>query len=482
MNARELSTRLVALLRTEHAALGDFLLALAEFDRRKAWRELGHASLFAYLRRELGLSAGAAQYRKTAAELIQRFPEVEAALREGRLCLSTVVEVAKVLTAENRAEVLPRFFGLSRREAEALAVAIRPVEDPARRDVVTAVVPPRAALALSAALPDLLGRSPADAERRTPSILAASTRDGLVGEARGRGTMGGVPVAPLRPAEPAATATPITRPIAAAPSAPAREEVTKPLDAERARLHVTVSRRFLEKLEAAKDALSHARPGASAEEILEAGLDLLLRERARRNGLVANPRETPRPSRTDAVPAHVRRAVFGRAGGRCEWRLDSGEVCGCTTRVELDHVVPRARGGPSTIENLRVLCRPHNLLAARRAFGDAVMIGTRGIRRARRRSGHERLDDTHVVPSAFRTEKWRALPCGGPGWTIGAFVAPLLYPEGPAFSAPGHRCRDGSTGWEPAPKVPRHHGAPGARRKDSARTRASPGGACAGAP
>jgi hypothetical protein len=50
-----------------------------------------------------------------------------------------------------------------------------------------------------------------------------------------------VPDAPFRPAETAATATPITRPIAA-PSAPAREEVTKPLDAERARLHVTVSR------------------------------------------------------------------------------------------------------------------------------------------------------------------------------------------------------------------------------------------------
>jgi hypothetical protein len=72
----------------------------------KLWRELGHASLFSYLRRELGLSAGAAQYRKTAAELIQQYSEVEVALREGRLCLSTVIEVAKVLTPENRHEVV----------------------------------------------------------------------------------------------------------------------------------------------------------------------------------------------------------------------------------------------------------------------------------------------------------------------------------------------------------------------------------------
>jgi hypothetical protein len=114
-SARELTNRLADLLRDEHGAMADFILALSDFDARQLWRELGHTSLFYFLRRELRLSAGAAQYRKTAAELVRTFPEVEAALREGRLCLSTVVEVAKVLTPENRAEVLPRFFGLSRR-------------------------------------------------------------------------------------------------------------------------------------------------------------------------------------------------------------------------------------------------------------------------------------------------------------------------------------------------------------------------------
>jgi hypothetical protein len=52
--------------------MAEFLVALADFDRRRLWRELGHASLFAFLHRELGLSAGAAFFRKTAAELIQR--------------------------------------------------------------------------------------------------------------------------------------------------------------------------------------------------------------------------------------------------------------------------------------------------------------------------------------------------------------------------------------------------------------------------
>ena len=50
---------LARLLRREHEAAADFLLALADFDRRRGWEPLGHASLFAFLHRELGLSKGA---------------------------------------------------------------------------------------------------------------------------------------------------------------------------------------------------------------------------------------------------------------------------------------------------------------------------------------------------------------------------------------------------------------------------------------
>ncbi len=341
MNARELTNQLAALLRREQTAMADFLLALADFDREKLWRDLGHTSLFYFLRRELGLSAGAAQYRKAAAELIQRFPAVEVALRQGRLCLSTVVEIAKVLTPENQQEVLPRFFGLSRREAEVVAVSIRPVEAAPERDVVTAVRPAAAAMLPVACR----GDGPASPE---PASL------------------------PLRPAETTAIAA-SSPPAGPEPAAAVHRDTAEPLDAERSRLHVTVSRRFLEKLEAAKEALSHARPGASAEEILEAGLDLVLARQGKRKGLVAKPRKAVRPSKADAVPAHVKRAVWSRAGGRCEWRLESGERCGSTIRLEFDHIVPLAQGGPSAIENVRLVCRPHNDMAARLAFGDDWM-------------------------------------------------------------------------------------------------------------
>ena len=113
--ARELTDQMASMLRNERGALADFLLAFSDFHENKRWRELGYGSAFPYLRGELKLSAGAAYNRLAAAELIQRFPEVEAAVRSGQLCFSTVHEVAKVLTPENKDEVLPRFFGLSRR-------------------------------------------------------------------------------------------------------------------------------------------------------------------------------------------------------------------------------------------------------------------------------------------------------------------------------------------------------------------------------
>ncbi len=157
-----------------------------------------------------------------------------------------------------------------------------------------------------------------------------------------------------------------------------------PLTAELNRLHVTVSRRFLEKLDAARDALSHSHPNAGIEEILEVGLDLLLDRHEKRKGLVKNPRAVPPPSSDpDHVPAHIRRAVWERDGGRCRHPLASGGVCGSTVRVEVHHHTSRHRGGPPTVENLTTLCRFHHDRETRREFGDDLVDGI--VRRTRGR-------------------------------------------------------------------------------------------------
>src|SRR3989442_2378832 len=136
-NARILAGRLADLLRVEHGAMADFLVALADFDRRRAWVELGYSSLFYFLHRELGLSKGAAHYRKTAAKLVQRFPAMVEPLRDGRLCITSIVHLAKVLSPENRHEMLPKFFHCSKREAMAVASSLQPRNAASNRDVGT---------------------------------------------------------------------------------------------------------------------------------------------------------------------------------------------------------------------------------------------------------------------------------------------------------------------------------------------------------
>jgi 5-methylcytosine-specific restriction endonuclease McrA len=148
----------------------------------------------------------------------------------------------------------------------------------------------------------------------------------------------------------------------------------EPLTSDLVRVHLTADKRFEEKCRKAKDLLSHSRPGAGLADVLEAALDALIERHEKRRGLVERPLATPRPSADPGrVPAHVRREVWKRDGGRCQWVLASGEICGSTHRVEVDHVEPRALGGPATVERCRLLCRPHNLLAAREILGDQLM-------------------------------------------------------------------------------------------------------------
>src|SRR5262249_43508431 len=142
---------------------------------------------------------------------------------------------------------------------------------------------------------------------------------------------------PVQPGEPRDSSVASASPLLQKP--PPRD-AAEPLTAELSRMHVTVSREFLEKLEAARAALSHTHPSGSIEQILEAGLDLILARHAKRNGLTDQPRK-PRPapakfSSEAYIPAAVRSEVWKRDKGRCQWPLKSGGICASTQRVEDD--------------------------------------------------------------------------------------------------------------------------------------------------
>ncbi len=73
------------------------------------------------------------------------------------------------------------------------------------------------------------------------------------------------------------------------------------------------------------------------------------------------------------IPRSVRDEVYARDRGRCTFVAPGGKRCGSTWDLQIDHIVPFARGGDNSPGNLRLLCAKHNRLEAKRAFGEKHM-------------------------------------------------------------------------------------------------------------
>ncbi|ALE07869.1 hypothetical protein AL755_14895 [Arthrobacter sp. ERGS1:01] len=63
---------------------------------------------------------------------------------------------------------------------------------------------------------------------------------------------------------------------------------------------------------------------------------------------------TPRsaPARR-SIPDDLKQYIWTRDEGRCRG-------CGATTELQFDHIIPVAKGGSNTSENLQILCGPCN--------------------------------------------------------------------------------------------------------------------------
>jgi len=86
-------------------------------------------------------------------------------------------------------------------------------------------------------------------------------------------------------------------------------------------------------------------------------------------------------------------------------RLADGRRCPARGFIEFDHVKPFAKRGSADEQNIRLLCRSHNLLHARRCFG-SLHIGFAASRLhfCLSQSGRDRADrcDGSVFPPGAR--------------------------------------------------------------------------------
>jgi hypothetical protein len=69
------------------------------------------------------------------------------------------------------------------------------------------------------------------------------------------------------------------------------------------------------------------------------------------------------------IPLKLRDEILARDGYQCTYVAASGVRCECRFDLEIDHIIPMAHGGTNTADNIRVLCRAHNLVVEVEKFG-----------------------------------------------------------------------------------------------------------------
>jgi 5-methylcytosine-specific restriction endonuclease McrA len=338
-----LTTRLLEIRTHERTLLVELLRLLAELDRRRTVLTLGFSSLFSFCTDRLGLTKAAAFRRTTAARLLARFPIIAEYLADGRLNLTTLVELRDVLDEAHATEILDRAAGRTEDQVKELVAALRP--QPAPPDVLRKLPNPRNDSSGSG--PELLHGSTGHQEAELP--IPASRPP------------------PAAPMPPAVSAQPPPAP--ARPSAGAAASV-QAIAPDRHVLRVTVGATFVADLEAVRQALSHKLPGAGLEEVLHECLRITLaRGESRRRGAGKKTSAKAPPPGSRYVPAAVRHEVWTRDGGQCAFVGRTGQRCTSRHQLEIHHIDPFARGGQQTTANLTLRCRAHNRHEAEQDFG-----------------------------------------------------------------------------------------------------------------
>ncbi|MFN0061603.1 MAG: HNH endonuclease [Myxococcaceae bacterium] len=351
-----LLSRLQGVLRESRELLADVLALLGEVDARRLYLQKAYPSLFAYCVAELRLSEDEAFARIQVARLCRRLPLVLEALRTGSIHLTAARLLAPHFTLANCEALLAEAKGLSKREVEELVARLAPQ-------------PP---------VPDVIRKLPVRWVSDVAPTPSAVVSDGT--------ELPALPLAPLV-ASPAASSAAVegiertfaeqslTTPVhaAATPSRPPQATLA-PLSEDAFKVQFTAPRSLRDKLREAQALLGDE----DVASVMEKALDLLLVDvKKRRFALVPSPRKEALPTVRGAerhIPAAIRRALYQRDKGRCTFQSDDGHRCNETRHLEFDHIQGFARMREHSVDGIRLLCRRHNQLQAKRVYADCPWL------------------------------------------------------------------------------------------------------------
>jgi hypothetical protein len=315
----DLIARLPMLVQAERGAMADVIEHLVEIERRRLYLEQATSSLYRYCIERLGYPEDAALKRHRVARLALRLPQVLEELRAGTIHLTGLFLLSTHLTEDNARALLAEARGKSRRQIEELIARWFPRPD----------APP--------SLEPLVAPAADPARAEQPSLPAA---------------------APSRATCPGA----------------GRSETSgrlEPLSPSRYRVEFTARAELRDKVERARELLSHVLPSGDLGELFERALDALIEKETRRRLGAGRPRKRRKLHEgLRHVPLEIARAVWERDGGQCTYVDAEGRRCSERRFVTLEHRQPFALGGSATLDNVCLLCACHNAGSARAVFGE----------------------------------------------------------------------------------------------------------------
>jgi 5-methylcytosine-specific restriction endonuclease McrA len=325
----ELISKLKKLVAHEQDLTLKILPHLAEVERRGLYLEKGYSSLFEYCRSEFGYSDASAWRRSSAAIAICKCPQAWELLKSKRVTMSALCQVYKIISPG----LLTSICGKSKTEIEIIIAALRP----------RSVHPDRSKPVM------------------VPKKIAPNKVSSL-GSATAPNT--GVPVS-------SKNLTSLRREVKLT-------NVTLSFE-QKWKVEGVVSQRVYEKLQQCKKLLSCKYPegvdyDTLFDELTEVFLNIKHPERRVQKRTKRVRQAHSKTTNTRHIPADIKQAVWKRDKGKCTFVGSNGKRCNSEHNIQFDHhPVPFARGGPSTVNNLRLLCAKHNRYTAERVYGEKHM-------------------------------------------------------------------------------------------------------------
>lgn len=348
---QQLLATLEGAYRGERDRCAEFLRLLAEVDARRLFVERGFGSLFAFCQKGFSMSEDQAYRRVAVARAGRKFPRLFDLIQSGELHMTGASKLAKHLTPENCDALLDAARHRTKAEIEHL-IASRFPTAPAKTSIRRRPTPRPEPIAAAADVRTSAAFNEQECKRLAPSAAkrrpdAATLEFGSAPPPPNEGSRRGVS---------------------------ARVDSISPTSATSFCFRFAGSERAKTLLDRANDVLG---PGVEVGEVFEMALELLVKKlETKKFKTTSRPRSEVRadaPAGKRYIPSAVKRTVYRRDDGSCTYVSADGRRCRETASLEFDHIVCVARGGKSTVENVRLRCRAHNQHAAEQVFGREFM-------------------------------------------------------------------------------------------------------------